>query len=78
MNTAEFKGVKVNYNKTMNIFLNDDTRKMIFISKGLDEIHAVLEVNENQEIKVVPSWNVNFSIINEKEITIDVNHNDYE
>lgn len=79
MDTIEFKGVKVNYNKRiMNVFFNEDTRKVVFISKGLDEIHAILEVDKEQKIIFFPKWNVNFSIINENEITLEVNHNDYE
>lgn len=57
--------------------MNNDTSKMIFVSKDLDEIHAVLEINENQEFKIHPRWNVNFSI-SRNETTVDLNDSEEE
>ena len=61
----------------MHIFMNNNTSKMIFVSKDLDEIHAVLEINENQEFKIHPRWNVNF-FISRNEITVDLNDSEEE
>lgn len=77
MNTIEFENLKINYNKEINVFPNKDTKKVAFISKDYEEIHAILEVKENQEFQVYPNWNVKFSI-NEKEITIDLNYQEEE
>ncbi|SDZ68854.1 hypothetical protein SAMN05421736_1415 [Evansella caseinilytica] len=73
MNQMNFNHLKINYNKKMHVFMNNETKKVIFISKDLEEIHAVLEINNNQEFKVHPRWNVNF-FVTENEITVDLNY----
>lgn len=72
MNNINFENLKINYNKEVDIFIDKDRKKIAFISKDYEEIHAILEIKENQEFQIHPRWNVNF-LVNEKEITIDLN-----
>ncbi|MED4081277.1 hypothetical protein P4637_03825 [Halalkalibacterium halodurans] len=73
MKQMTFNHMKINYNPAMHVFTNDDTKGIVFVSKGLDEIHAVVEVSENNNFKIHPRWNVNF-FVSDSEITVDLNY----
>lgn len=73
MKKMTFNGFTLNYHESINVYLNEETKQVIFISKNNDEIHGVLELDEDNKVKIHPRWNVNFSIEN-KEVTIGVNY----
>ncbi|WP_340085179.1 hypothetical protein MHB50_09265 [Siminovitchia sp. FSL H7-0308] len=62
MKQTKFKSLNIHYNNEMHFFMNN-------------EIHAIL--NENQEFKIHPRWNVNF-FISRNEITVDLNDSEEE
>ncbi len=68
-----FNGFTLNYHESINIYVNDEMKRVIFISKDNDEIHGILELDEVNKVKIHPRWNVNFSIEN-TEVTIGVNY----
>ncbi|WP_062350566.1 hypothetical protein [Bacillus kwashiorkori] len=73
MKKMTFNSYTLNYHDSINVYVNEERKQIVFISKNNDEIHGVLDFNENNKIKIHPRWNVNFSIEN-NEITIDVNY----
>lgn len=73
MKKLVFNGFTLNYHESINVYVNDETKRVIFISKDNDEIHGILELDENNKVKIHPRWNVNFSVEN-KDVIIDVNY----
>ncbi|WP_217585971.1 hypothetical protein [Lentibacillus saliphilus] len=73
MKNMIFNGFTLNYHESINIYVNDEMKRVIFISKDNDEIHGILELDEVNKVKIHPRWNVNFSIEN-TEVTIGVNY----
>ncbi|PWU70012.1 MULTISPECIES: hypothetical protein [Gracilibacillus] len=77
MKKMNFNGFTLKYHKSINVYVNDEMKQVIFISKNNDEIHGMLELDERNKIKIHPRWNVNFSVEN-TEIIIDVNYSEEE
>lgn len=72
MKNMVFNGFILNYHESMNVYVNDETKRVIFVSKDDDEIHGILELDQDNKVKIYPRWNVSFSVEN-KEVVIDVN-----
>ncbi len=77
MKNMIFNGFTLNYHKSINVYVNEEMKRVIFISKDNDEIHGMLEFNESNKVKIHPRWNVNFSVEN-TEVIIDVNYSEDE
>lgn len=73
MKNMIFNGFTLNYHESFNIYVNEEMKRVIFITKDNDEIHGVLELDESNKVKIYPRWNVNFTI-EDTEVTIGVNH----
>jgi len=67
-----FNGFTLNYHESMNVYVNDEMKRVIFVSKDNDEIHGVLELDQDNKVKIYPRWNVSFTVEN-KEVIIGVN-----
>lgn len=73
MKNIEFNGFIINYHDSINAYINDDDKKIIFINENDDEIHGVLELDESNKVKIYPRWNVSF-IIEDKKVIVGVNY----
>lgn len=73
MKSMVFNNFVLNYHEFMNVYVNDTTKKVVFISEDEDEIHGILELDENNKVKIYPRWNVNF-LIEDTKVTIGVNY----
>lgn len=75
MKSMDFNGFTLDYHESINVYVNEANRKVIFISKNDDEIHGVLQLDERNKVKIYPRWNTNF-IVEGTKITIGVNYED--
>jgi len=57
MQKVHFNGFIIYYHRKMNVYMNDDKKRLIFISESNGEIHGLIEL-EKKKIKIHPRWNV--------------------
>lgn len=77
MNKITFLTFEFDYHRAMDCLFDEEQGKIIFFSKNYDEIHLVVEF-EQECVTFHPRWNVKISVdkMNQKKYIIDVNFPD--
>lgn len=73
MKVMDFNGFVLAYHESINVYINAEKKKVVFISKNDDEIHGVMQLDESNKVKIYPRWNTNF-IIEDTKITVGINY----